>query len=201
MTTAAYIRVSSRTQTHDMQRAAIERAAAARGEVIGEWYSETKSGGTMDRTVLKKVRDAARRGLVRRLYVYRIDRLTRTGIKDTFEIIDELRRHGCELVSISDGFSLDGPAAEIILAVMAWAAKMERLAINERIAAARDRVEAEGRKWGRPTVVDDALAQRIVTLRNDKLSLRAIATTVGLPLTTVARAIRRSSLAQLQQPL
>lgn len=42
------------------------------------------------------------------------------------------------------------PAAEVVLAVMAWAAKMERLAINERISAARAQLEEEGRSWGRP---------------------------------------------------
>src|SRR5256885_11211629 len=52
--------------------------------------------------------------------------------------------------SVADGFDLAGPAAEIILAVVSWAAKLERLAINERIAAARERIEAEGGKWGRP---------------------------------------------------
>lgn len=56
--------------------------------------------------------------------------------------------HGCELASVADGFGLDGPAAEVGLAVMAWAAKMERLAINERISAARERVEAERRRVG-----------------------------------------------------
>ncbi len=44
--------------------------------------------------------------------------------------------------------TLDGPTVEVLLAVMARAAKMERFAINERISAARERVEAEGRSWG-----------------------------------------------------
>jgi hypothetical protein len=35
---------------------------------------------------------------------------------------------------VADGFFLDGPAAEVTLAVMPWAAKMERLATNERVA-------------------------------------------------------------------
>jgi hypothetical protein len=52
------------------------------------------------------------------------------------------------VVSVTDGFDLNGPAAEIVLAVLSWAAKMERLVINERIAAARERVEAEGRRTG-----------------------------------------------------
>jgi hypothetical protein len=33
---------------------------------------------------------------------------------------------GCEIVSVADGFDLTGPAAEIILAVVSWAAKMEQ---------------------------------------------------------------------------
>ncbi len=43
------------------------------------------------------------------------------------------------VVSVGDGFDLQGPHAEVIVAVMAWAAKMERLATAERIAAARER--------------------------------------------------------------
>jgi hypothetical protein len=45
--------------------------------------------------------------------------LTASGILDTFEVIEKLRAHGAELVSVSDGFALDGPAAEVVLAVMA----------------------------------------------------------------------------------
>lgn len=65
--------------------------------------------------------------------------------------MDQLRRAGVEFITVSDGFNLNGPAAEIILAVMARAAKLGRLAINERIAAAGTRLEAEGRPWGRPS--------------------------------------------------
>jgi DNA invertase Pin-like site-specific DNA recombinase len=87
---------------------------------------------------------------IRRLYVFRLDRLARSGIRDIFEVVEELRAVG-ELVPIADGFELTGPAAEVVLAVMAWAAKMERLAIDERIAAARTSLELEGRPWGPPS--------------------------------------------------
>jgi DNA invertase Pin-like site-specific DNA recombinase len=150
MNAIAYARVSSRAQTFDMQRSAIERAAAARGDVIVEWRSEKMSGRTLARPEMDRLRADTRAGLIRKLYVYRIDRLARPGIRDTFEVIEELRRCGVELVSVSDGFALDEPAAEVVLAVMAWAANMQRLVINERIADARERVEGEDRAWGRP---------------------------------------------------
>jgi DNA invertase Pin-like site-specific DNA recombinase len=190
MNSAAYLRVSSRAQDFATQKAAIERAATARSDNIVTWYSEKRSGKLLARPELDRLRQDARVGAVSRLYVYRLDRLTRSGIRDTFEVIEELRAHGCILVSVSDGFDLEGPAAEVVLAVMAWASKMERLAINERISAARERVEAEGGRWGRPSRVDDALRGRIVAMRAQGRSLRNIAVALKMPLATVARAER-----------
>ena len=176
-----------------MQRLAVERAAAARGDTLTTSYSEKQSAKTIVRPELDRLRADARAGLIRKLYVYRLDRLARSGIRDTFEVVEELRRHGVELVSVSDGFSLDGPAAEVVLAVMAWAAKMERLAINERIAAARERVEAEGRKWGRPRRVDDDGDRRIAAHYRRVKSYRKTARDLKVPLATVQRAVARAS--------
>ena len=91
---------------------------------------------------------------------------------------------------------LAGPAAEIVLAVMAWASKMERLAINERISSARERVEAEGRTWGRPKRLDASGLANVATLRAGGLSMRDIARQLGLGLGTVARAVPKSSISQ-----
>jgi putative DNA-invertase from lambdoid prophage Rac len=153
-------------------------------------YSEKLSAKTIARAELERLRADAREGHLRRLYVYRLDRLARSGIRDTFDVVEDLRRHGVELISVADGFSLDGPAAEIVLAVMAWAAKMERLAINERISAARERVEAEGRKWGRPSRIDPTVTAKIVLMRSEGRSFRQIAVALKIPLATIARASR-----------
>lgn len=189
----AYYRVSSRAQDLGMQKLAVERAAAARGDAIVGVYSEKRSAKVISRPELDRLRADARAGGLRRLYVYRLDRLARSGIRDTFEVVEELRRHGVDLVSVSDGFSLDGPAAEVVLAVMAWGAKMERLAISERIAAARERVEAEGRKWGRPSRLDAEGVARVKALRAEGRSLRQIAVALKVPLATIARAARSVS--------
>src|SRR5260370_10952568 len=103
---SAYLRVSSLAQNVATQKAAIERAAAARGDVIVEWYSEKKSGKTIARPELDRVRDLARQGHLQKLYVYRLDRLARSGIRDMLTIIEDLRGHGCEGVSIADAFHL-----------------------------------------------------------------------------------------------
>jgi DNA invertase Pin-like site-specific DNA recombinase len=192
---SAYIRVSSRAQDHATQRSATERAAAARGDVIVEWFAEKKSARTMDREELRRLLVQVRAGQLRgqRLYLFRLDRLTRTGIADTLTTLEELRAHGVEVISVADGLDLTGPHAEIIVATMAWAAKMERLAIGERIAAARERVEAEGGHWGRPRRVDAPTLRRAQELRAKGRSLREIAVALKIPKSTVATTLAAAS--------
>jgi putative DNA-invertase from lambdoid prophage Rac len=187
---AGYCRVSSKAQDFATQRNAIDRAATARGDAITTWRSEKRSGKLLARPELDQLRADARAGHIRRLYVYRLDRLTRSGIADTLQVVEELRRHGCEVVSVADGFDLTSAAAEIILAVVSWAAKMERLAINERIAAARERVEAEGGKWGRPSRFSDEDRAKVLALHREGRSIRDIAVAVKVPKSTVARALK-----------
>ena len=185
MNAAAYVRVSSRAQTYETQRSAIERAAAARGDTITRWYEEKRSAKTLERVELALMRADARRGDISRIYVFRVDRLGRSGIRDMFEVVDELRSHGCELVTIADGFDLNGTGGEIVLAVLAWAAKMERFAIGERIAAARERVEADGGRWGRPRRLDRATVDKVVAARLAGDSIRTIARNHKIPRATV----------------
>ena len=173
-----------------MQRTAVERAASLRGDPLDAFYSEKASARTIDRPELERLRADVRARRVRRVYVFRLDRLTRTGIRDTFEIVEEMRDHEVELITVADGFDLTGPAAELVLAMMAWAAKMERLAINERIAAARDRVEARGGKWGRPRRMQDDLTMRAIEMQREGRSVRAIAVALKVPRSTIARAIK-----------
>lgn len=192
MNAAAYIRVSSRGQHLEMQRHAIDRAAALRGDVVAELYEEKRTASVLARPELDRLRAAVRAGAVRRLYVFRIDRLTRTGIRDTFELIEELRKHGCELVTASDGFDLNGPMAEPLIAMMAWAAKMENHARRERQAAARDRIEEKGGTWGRPARMTPHEVQQAQQLRADGRSDREIAVALKIPRPTIRRTLARS---------
>ncbi len=172
----------------------MERAAAARGDRIPKrlWFEEKKSGRNIERPVLQKLRAAVRAGVVGRLYVFRIDRLTRSGIRDTLALVEEFRRGGAELVSIADGFDLSGHGAEVVLAVLAWAAQMERNAIGERIKAARVRIEREGGRWGRPRSVDPATLIKARALERSGKSVRAIAIALKVPRSTLHGALAGS---------
>lgn len=188
---AAYLRVSTTQQDWKLQRDAVTRAARARGDTIPKrlWFEEKKSGRNIERPVLQKLRDAVRAGHVGRVYVFRIDRLTRSGIRDTLGLVEEFKAHGAELVTVADGFNLAGPGAEIVLAVMAWAAQMERNAIGERIKAARVRIEAAGGRWGRPRRVDPTTLEKARALERKGKSVRAIAIALKVPRSTLSDAL------------
>jgi len=190
MKAAAYVRVSSPAQSHAMQRAAIARAASSRGDTVAIWYAEKQSASKLARPELARLRADVRAGRVRRLYVYRLDRLTRSGIRDTLEVVEELDRGGAELVSIADSFDMRGPARDVVLAVLAWAAQMERDAIGERIRAARARVEANGGTWGRPhrMTKQEREKARDLVMYGGK-SIRAVAASMKVPRSTIARAV------------
>jgi DNA invertase Pin-like site-specific DNA recombinase len=184
-TIAAYIRVSSRGQDLESQRAAIVRAAAARGDRVTRWYAEKLNASTIARAALTQLREDVRAGLVSKVYVFRIDRLTRSGIRDTLQVVDEMRLHGCSLASVSDGFDLEGPASEVVLAVLAWAAQMERRALGDRISAARARVEAAGGQWGRRSAVGPGMVERVRAMRERGRSIRAISAALKIPRSTI----------------
>lgn len=174
-----------------MQRHAIDRALASHGDRLPDdhLYQEKKSAKTIERPEFDRLRKDIRAGRVKRLYAYRLDRFCRTGIRDTFDFVQECRDHKCEIITCADGFNLNSPMADVITAVMAWAAQMERLTINERIAGARLAMEAKGQPWGRPSRISEAERAKIFTLKSEGRSIREIAQHVRIPRATVARCL------------
>jgi DNA invertase Pin-like site-specific DNA recombinase len=188
MKCAAYIRVSTPGQGYGLQVDEIRRAAKARGDKVTRWFHEKASAGSLDRPKLAELRAAVRAGEVQRVYIWRIDRLVRSGIRDALTVLHEFRDAGCSMVTIRDPFPLDGAAADLIFSFVAWLAEEDGKAIAARITAARARARARGEPWGRPRrVVDIARARELRKTR----SLRDVAVALKVPRATLARALQR----------
>lgn len=172
-----------------MQRAAIIREAKAHRQRIDVWYSEKVSSANSPRPELRRLLEDARQGRITCVWVYALDRLSRGGICETLNMVRKLQQFNCQPRSVADGFSLGGPADEIILSVIAWAAQYERARILARIAAARIRVEAIGGDWGRPRRLtkDDPVIAKIRKLKGQGKTVRQIAMSVHVPKSVVGR--------------
>lgn len=187
---AAYVRVSTPQQDAAMQRIAIERAASARGDLELEWYSETRSGRGWVRPELDRLLQAVHEGHHRRVYVWRLDRVSRRGCRDTHDVVLRLRAGGAELVSATEPYDFrPGPIGDMLVMILGFGAALEAESNLERLQAARVRVEAEGRAWGRPSKVMAETAEKIRALRAEGRSIRSIAMAVKVPRSTVFDAL------------
>jgi DNA invertase Pin-like site-specific DNA recombinase len=195
---AMYVRVSTGGQSVETQNDAVVQAARVRGDRIARVYAEVAGGDARRRPELDRLMSDVRAGAIRRLYCYRLDRLSRAGIRATLSIVGELDHCGVELVTVADGFSVMGPARDVVIAVLAWAAQIERQAISERIAAARERIAAEGGAWGRPRREVDL--DRVALLRQSGASVREISETLHVPRAIIGRAVKASEAGINREP-
>lgn len=188
MTIAAYIRVSSKGQDLATQTDAISRRITPE-----RWYSEKVSAKTTNRAELKRLIADARAGLVTQLWLFKLDRLTRSGVSDTFAVVSKLRKAGVTIHSVADNVTIkpgEDVVSDVMLFALGLAAGLERVAINDRIAAARTRMEAAGEPWGRPPRMTAAQSETARRMHQDGRSVRDIAQALGVPRSTVGRVLK-----------
>lgn len=149
MTTAIYIRVSSKSQKEESQLPDCERWAAAQTDPVA-WYRDQFTGTQMDRPGFTKLLSDVRSGKITRIVVWRFDRLGRTAL-GLHQLLAELRSLKTGFVSLRDGFDLGTPTGRMVYGILASVAEYETEVRKERqsagIEAAR---EANGGKcpWG-----------------------------------------------------
>lgn len=196
----AYYRVSSKAQNLQDQQHAVARAAQAHGYELVMHFEEKQTAKYLKRPELDRLRAAARAGeLPARLYVFRYDRLTRSGIRDTLNLIHELKEAGIEVWSVSDGFPLSGPVGDFVLAGLAFGAQLERLSGDERRAASRTRRKEQGLPFGRPPRLGAEQEADVLRLAAERRSVRQIAVALKVPRTTVNRIIKKAAAAAVEQ--
>jgi DNA invertase Pin-like site-specific DNA recombinase len=144
-----HIRVSSDSQNLDSQRHAADRWLTAFGdgrEVL--WYLED---GVMGDAKERPERDRLLREVQPgdTVLCFAIDRIGRDGIVGVLSIWKDFEARGVRLVSLCEPWAdSSNPAAELIIAVLAWAAQQEKRKIKARARAGMDAKRARGEKWG-----------------------------------------------------
>lgn len=191
-TTAIYVRVSHRDQSHASQLPDLERWASAHDGPTA-WFKDTFTGRTMNRPGMDSLLEQLRAGKLCRIVVWRLDRLGRTT-KGLCQLFDELRERKVDLVSLKDGFSLDSPAGRLHARILASVAEYETEIRAERVAAGQAVARKKGKKWGssergwRWKVTDDQVAA-IHEMRSAGKAISQIARVTGLSRPTVYRVL------------
>lgn len=125
------------------------------------------SGGTLERPALQRLLTAIDAGLVDRIVVYKIDRLTRS-LSDFARIVERLDAAGASFVSVTQSFNTATSMGRLTLNMLLSFAQFEREVTAERI---RDKIAASKRKglWmgGQVPLGYDADG-RTLTIREDE---------------------------------
>jgi DNA invertase Pin-like site-specific DNA recombinase len=155
MRVAIYARVSTddRGQNPENQLAQLRAWCAAADHVIVAEFVDHVSGGkgADKRSQFAAMLDDAHRRQFDLLLVWALDRLSREGMVPTILHLQRLAAAGVTFHSYTEPLlSTDNEVVrDIVLAVMASLAKMERQKISERTKAGLERARAKGKRLGR----------------------------------------------------
>ena len=186
---AIYARVSTlANQSPQMQLDVLREYAARRGfAVVSEFIDQGVSGARDQRPELDRLMVGARQRAFDLVLVYRFDRFARS-VRHLVTALDEFRALGIEFVSYSESLDTSTPIGRAMFSIVAALAELERDIIVERSVEGQRRARARGKHIGRPRRQVDAA--RVLRLRAEGRSLRAIARAIGASRTVITRVVR-----------
>ena len=193
MSIAIYLRVSSNRQDTKSQEPDLQTWAKAQGEEVA-WYKDKFTGTVMQRPALDRLLADVRSGRIRKVVVWRLDRLGRTA-KGLLTLLDELQVLGVGFVSLREGFDLGTPAGRLMAGVLASVAAYETEVRRERQLAGIAKAQSDGKTWGGRKVgtrvrLTEEKETLIRSLHAGGEKVATIARLVGLTRKTVYRALR-----------
>ncbi len=191
---AIYARVSTedRGQDPENQLAQFRAWCAAAGHQIVTEYVDHASGGkgASGRPRFAAMLADAHKRRFDVLLVWALDRLSREGMVATVGYLQRFAAAGVAFHSYSEPAlcSENEMVRDIVLAVMASLAKVERARISERTKAGLTRVRAKGTRLGRPELAGGVRAKIAALARdNPEISHYALAKAAGCDIKTAAK--------------
>lgn len=152
MRVAIYVRVSTKEQALEGYSIAeqIERLtkfSEAHGWDMVDVYNDAGcSGANTDRPRLQAMMDDIRQGLIDKVLVYKLDRLSRSQ-KDTLELIENVfLKHGVDFESMTEKLDTSTAHGRAMIGILAAFAQLEREMISERMSMGIHARIKEG-KW------------------------------------------------------
>ena len=188
MLAALYARVSTQDQDHAMQLFEMREFAKRMGWSVVEYAEKVSS--VKVRPIFNAMMQDARHRRFDIVICWKLDRFSRS-LRQLAESIAALDSYGIRFICATQGIDTDknNATSRLILNVMGAVAEFERAMIVERVTAGVRNAQRKGVHCGRPKRIfrrDEAVA-----LRAMGFSLRAIAKKLGVPLSTVADALKK----------
>jgi DNA invertase Pin-like site-specific DNA recombinase len=126
MTVACYVRVSSRRQKDDSQRAEIEKwlHANAIDPKLVEWYADKDTGTTLQRPAFDRLQADIFHGKVKTVVLWKLDRLSRR-LRDGVTILADWAERGLRVVVVTQALDFNGAIGRTLAALLLGLAEIE----------------------------------------------------------------------------
>jgi DNA invertase Pin-like site-specific DNA recombinase len=192
---AIYCRVSTddKGQDPENQLRQLRSWCGRLGYTIAREYVERESGGrgAEYRTQLARLFSEAARREFDLLLVWSLDRFSREGMAATVGHLQRLAQHGVAFRSFTEEhLSTDNELVRnVLLAVLASLAKLERQKISQRTKAGLERARAMGKRLGRPKFSDGDL-ERLRAALDAGDSWHTVSRKTRIPYSTVKKHAR-----------
>src|SRR6516162_4838166 len=204
MRVAIYARVSTddKGQDPENQLRQLRQWCERMGYPVVREYVEHESGKGVEyrRKLAEMFADGARRDFDL-LLVWSLDRLSREGMAATVMHLQRLASHGVAFRSFTEEhLSTENELVRnILLAVLASLAKLEREKISQRSKAGLERARARGKILGRPRF-SDGDQERLRTALDTGESWHAVSKKTRIPYATVKKHARAMGYPSRQRP-
>jgi DNA invertase Pin-like site-specific DNA recombinase len=185
---AAYVRVSTGSQSTKAQEAELRKYIKIRGWSLARIYSDQISGVKSVRPALNQLLTDARRRKFDCVLVTRIDRLGRS-VSHLLEVLQTFKDCGVEFVSLSEAIDTSTASGMMVFTVLAAVASLERSILGERVKSGLEHARRRGVRLGRPAIKNLG-AEEVSKIRAERrrgATLRAIAKAHGTSLWSVHR--------------
>lgn len=180
---ALYARVSTHEQNTAMQIDDLVRYAGSEKQLS---FIDNDTGLSESRPGLDALMLELKKGVIKKLVVWRFDRLFRST-RHMLNFIAKLDDIGVEFVSMKEGVDTSTPMGKFMLTIFSAMAELELHTFKQRQKAGIAKAIKDGVKWGRRVEVNH---QRILVLRKAGYSLSQIRKEMGCSRSTASRVIK-----------
>ena len=192
MKAVIYLRVSTTHQTVENQVLELRSAADRLGyTIVKELRDEGISGakGKSDRPAFAELHQMISRKEIDCVMTTSIDRLGRS-IRDLQDLLADIEAMGINLYIHNNGINTATIAGKLVFNIFASLASWERDLIRERTLSGIARAKADGKKFGRPSRVNEGTASAVKMLRDQGMGICKIAKTLRIGVSTTSKILK-----------
>jgi len=187
---ALYARVSTNDQSNENQLLALRDLAERNGhQNVAEYIDHGVSGMSSKKDARAQMLLDAKAKRFSTIYCVSIDRLSRST-KDLLELVEELHALNITLIFQRENIDTKSAMGQFFLTVFSSIAQLERETMISRINAGIARAKAQGKKFGRPSKINQSLVNAVSLLREKGVSIRDIGKTVNVGIGTIYAILR-----------